>query len=283
MNPMMKNPMEGTPVGQLKAFGLNIYHSARTRSRLRIEPDGNSGFLSIQDGTTFCPPIRYMPREMELLALDYFMYFGRPSLGEMIIDVGGGMGTEMPTYSRMVGPMGQVLALEPHPKSFSILERIIQLNQLENVTAIETAIWSASTEVLLSNNPQSLGVNSVVDDKQLALGTIPVNATTLDQIASAKGIEAVGFLKINIEGAEVHALQGAEKLLGVTESVTVCCHDFVHRLEGGSASMCTKDAAREILLDSGFEIFERGRDRRPPIRDTLYGLRRGRGKVSKRT
>lgn len=219
------------------------------------------------------PPIRFTPKELDQMARDYFLWELDVPSGSTIIDVGVGMGTELPTYSRLVGDSGHVYGFEAHPKSFRIASRLAEMNGLSNVTLTEAAIWNEKGVLQISDDPESLGINSLVEEKLLSASTLPVSAVTLDDWWRGSGVGDVFLLKLNIEGAEKKALDGAEMLLARTANVVVACHDFVANLEGGSAGMRTKDSVRQLLSAHGFTIMGRTNHEHPAIADTLYASR----------
>lgn len=56
------------------------------------------------------------------------------------IDVGANWGLDTLLLSRLVGPTGRVLALEPYPRAFAELQWHIRANRCEDTTLYQ---WSA--------------------------------------------------------------------------------------------------------------------------------------------
>ena len=175
----------------------------------------------------------------------------QPSAGDTIVDVGAGVGEEALMFSRAVGAKGRVICIEPHPQTFRCLEKLVQYNRLENVSAIQQAVGETA-----------LGVTTIEDSARYLsnrstgqLG-IPVLATTLDRIVEQQGLSRIHFLKMNIEGAERFAIRGMEETSKRTEVVCVSCHDFLAD-RGGDANFRTKRGVLEFLRTRGFEIRER--------------------------
>ena len=219
------------------------------------------------------PPIRFTPKELDQMARDYFLWALDVPPGSTIIDVGVGMGTELPTYSRLVGESGHVFGFEAHPKSFCIATELAEMNGLSNVTLTEAAVWNEKAVLQISDDPKSLGINSLVEEKLLSASTLPVSAITLDDWWRGSGVGDVFLLKLNIEGAEQKALEAAEMMLSKTANVVVACHDFVANLEGGSEGMRTKDSVHQLLSALGFSVQGRANHENPAIADTLYASR----------
>lgn len=66
-----------------------------------------------------------------------FQRFLRP--GMVAIDVGANWGLHTLLLSRLVGPTGRVLALEPYPPAFAELQWHIRANRCENTTPVPVA------------------------------------------------------------------------------------------------------------------------------------------------
>jgi FkbM family methyltransferase len=224
-------------------------------------------------GYVTLPPIRHTPQECRRLTHDYFLNSFKPSTGHVIIDVGSGMGTECLEFSRLVGKSGAVYAFEAHPKSAKICSQLISVNKLENCRLFNLALSNKGGHVYISDDPESLGINSIIRENLLDSAKLEVVSTRLDDIFEINELPKVDFIKMNIEGAEVLCLEGASNTLQKTMNVAISCHDFITEYEGGGNEMRTKDAVCRILLAHGFDIIPR-QDHRPYIRDTVYASRR---------
>src|SRR5262245_5196542 len=61
-------------------------------------------------------------------ASDYWFHLYKPQAGDIIVDIGAGRGEDVYAFSQAVGETGHVIAVEPHPESFSILRRFCELH-----------------------------------------------------------------------------------------------------------------------------------------------------------
>ena len=64
---------------------------------------------------------------------DIFTKFFFPKKGNVILDIGSGLGHEMIILSKNVGPKGKVICLEPDSRLFLVLQELVILNKLKNV------------------------------------------------------------------------------------------------------------------------------------------------------
>jgi FkbM family methyltransferase len=208
-----------------------------------------------------------MPRTPEQLEEDTartFFRAYRPRPGDVVVEVGAGIGTEVLVLARLVGPRGRVVSVEAHPESFARLESLCRLNRLSNVTCVHAALVDVPGTVTITDEEQS-AKNTVLGSG----GSIDVPAETLDRLLSRLGIGHVDFLKMNIEGAELLALQGFAAGLSRARHIAVACHD--RRAEKGeSASFRTKEPVRSLLEAHGFRVEDGPTDDLPWLGDYLF-------------
>lgn len=138
--------------------------------------------------------------EPELLRLNTIVPANRAS-----VDVGANIGIYTLALARL---SSQVFSFEPTPETFDTLQRNIELNSLENVKAFRLAISDRAGSVRLYHNPKGSGSNSIA---ARADTYEEVTATTLDE-AISPGIK-IGFMKIDVQGAEEMVLKGAQRIL----------------------------------------------------------------------
>jgi FkbM family methyltransferase len=195
---------------------------------------------------------------------DPFLYDYTPRPGDVVFDVGAGIGAETLVFSRLVGPSGRVVSIEAHPRTFERLERLCRLNRLTNVTPLQVAVADADGELVISDRGDHLR-NTVLDGDGIA-----VPARRIDAIAAELGVKRIDLLKMNIEGAERAALRGLGALVASTRHVCISCHDFLAD-EGGADELRTKAFVREFLLEHGFHVASRDDADEPWTRDYVYG------------
>jgi FkbM family methyltransferase len=208
------------------------------------------------------------PMDEEALAYDLFFQEYTPAEGDIVIDVGAGIGTELVLFSRLVGPEGHVYAIEADPETFGWLERRRDANGLTNVTLVEAAASDAPGELLLSTE----GAHYAHHVATTGTG-LPVKAITLDGLVEDHRLTHVDFLKMNIEGAERMALEGMRDSIGLVRNAAIACHDFLADT-GGDDWMRTKDFVHRFLQRHGFDVVERrADDDRPWARDYVFARR----------
>jgi FkbM family methyltransferase len=139
--------------------------------------------------------------------------------GDIIVDVGAHVGYYTLLFARLVGEKGKVFAFEPDPENFALLMRNIEANEYRNVVAVRKAVSNKSEIAKLFLCPDNTGdhrIHNSCDSRQ----SIEVETTSLDEFFKNK-CSKIDLIKMDIEGAEMLALQGSTKLLEKNESLQI--------------------------------------------------------------
>jgi FkbM family methyltransferase len=208
------------------------------------------------------------PAALTANASDVFLHGYTPRSGDIVFDVGAGIGAETLLFSRLVGPSGHVVSLEAHPRTYQRLSSLCEVNRLTNVTPLQVAAADADAEVTLSDSADHLR-NTILHNSD----GLVVPTRRIDTIARELGITHIDLLKMNIEGAERLAVDGLDGIIDSTKHVCISCHDFLADA-GGPEEMRTKTFVRDWLLARGFRVTTRSDAPDPWTRDYLYGTRR---------
>lgn len=131
--------------------------------------------------------------------------------GQTVIDLGANIGYFTLLFSGLVGSTGHVYAFEPEPENANLLRKNLELNSIKNVTVIQKAVDSKVTTRLLHINKKNRGNHQIFYEGEYR-ETIEVQSTTLDDYFSNQDLK-IDWIKMDIEGAEVEALQGMKNLI----------------------------------------------------------------------
>ncbi|MBI5688080.1 MAG: FkbM family methyltransferase [Verrucomicrobia bacterium] len=127
--------------------------------------------------------------------------------GSVVFDVGAHAGFYTLLASALTGPTGRVFAFEPMPNNIAHLREHLRLNGAANVTVIEKAVADASGVATFT------ACGSNFQGHLLPGGELQVETVSLDELVEQGRLPLPDFVKMDIEGAEVRALNGARKLL----------------------------------------------------------------------
>jgi FkbM family methyltransferase len=136
--------------------------------------------------------------------------------GEFVVDVGANIGMISIRSAKLVGNSGKVISIEPNPKVAPLCKANVQLNGLNNVTVIQTAL--GAHEGTISFNCDPCDDCSRVIEKGAGV-TVPI--TRLDKVLQSEPGREIGLLKVDVEGYEFVVLEGATETLKRTRLIYI--------------------------------------------------------------
>lgn len=126
--------------------------------------------------------------------------------GDVVLDCGGCWGDTALYFANEVGAGGKVFSFEFIPSNIILFKKNVLLNPglSERIVLEESPVWSEPGKLMhvLDNGP-----SSKISLKP-AQNTTTVFTQTIDVLVSKSNLERVDFIKMDIEGAELNALQG---------------------------------------------------------------------------
>jgi FkbM family methyltransferase len=129
---------------------------------------------------------------------------------DVVIDAGACWGEASLKFAHNSSPGGLVYSYEFVPRNLDVFRKNLGLNpQFSNrITIIERAAWSESDKIMnyFDSGPGSR-VNFDQENKDC------VKTLSIDDLVDLEKITRVNFIKMDIEGAELQALQGAIKTI----------------------------------------------------------------------
>lgn len=140
--------------------------------------------------------------------------------GGVVVDAGANIGLAT-LWFRARYPGSRIFAFEPSPGNFRYLQR--NAEGVEDVHVEDCAVGRTDGILTLF-----LGGHNAVHTTTAAAGTGPtvdVKSIALGPYLKAQGVDRISILKLDVEGAEVEALEGLGDLLGRTDVVVGECHE----------------------------------------------------------
>jgi len=133
--------------------------------------------------------------------------------GDYVIDAGACYGDVAFSYAHDAGPSGKVYSIEFMPDNLDIFHKNIALNPelSKRIQILETPIWSKPGVPVYFE--KTYGISTKVSMERMNNDDNVINTSTIDQLVANGTIEKVDFISMDIEGAEVEALKGAENTL----------------------------------------------------------------------
>lgn len=253
----------------LLSLAGTAYLVARRRERCLVFPHGDLWVNRYRSGTVVHPLIGgRSPDELAVKTHDEFLHLFIPRPGDTVVDVGAGVGDETLELSRLVGPGGNVISIEAHPKTCYCLRLNVELNRLRNVEIVQGLITDVAGVARISDLDAHISNSIFLGSTK----SIAVPSMTLDALVSDFHLGDIALLKMNIEGAELRALRGMTNTIRSVRNVAIACHDFVAE-RTNDESHRTLEGVGQFLTAHGFRLSRRASDPRPWVRDTIYGER----------
>ena len=131
--------------------------------------------------------------------------------GSIVFDIGAHVGFYTLLASILVGHKGKVFTFEPLPRNLLYLKQHLKLNHIKNVKLFEAAV-SSSCDFAYFDAPDNNLPKSYLG-KLSTQGKLKVKTFSLDKLLEQGEIVAPTHLKIDVEGAEISVLEGANKIL----------------------------------------------------------------------
>jgi len=176
---------------------------------------------------------------------------------DLFVDIGANVGSYTVLASSAIGARGY--CFEPVPSTYARLMTNIRLNNLEEqVIALNVALGNSRGEIHFSSDQNCM--NHVIADDEITESKIMVNVSTLDEELR----NAPFLMKIDVEGYETPALEGAENTLKNEELCAVIME------LNGSGNRYGYDESKIISMMStyGFETYSY-----EPFERTLINLK----------
>lgn len=176
-----------------------------------------------------------------------------PPRGAVIVDIGAHYGTFSFFFARQAGPRSQIHVFEPVARTYRILARCKAHFGLDHVHLNQMALGSRPARVEMIVPEGFTGLAHVVgpseDPSKQARESIAVD--TLDHYVSTHALEAVHFVKCDVEGFEPEVLRGAEHVLRHHQPVWLMEIEARHLARYGAGV----DEVWETLRGAGYRAF----------------------------
>lgn len=138
-----------------------------------------------------------------------FLKYLKP--GGVFLDIGANLGYYTILGATAVGNRGRVIAYEPDRANFALLEKNLELNQINNVSAFAVAVsdYSGGADMYLS--PDNRGDHRLYDSGD---GREQVAARVVNGGEHLRALTSrVDFIKIDTQGSEFHIVKGLRDII----------------------------------------------------------------------
>jgi len=195
------------PKGPIKEWGKCMYFNWQSKG---VRFGRQNSHYTTQLGPSVLHTTTPLYRMTE--GLQFYTHMYQPQPGDVVLDVGAHHGLVSLYLAPMVAPNGQVWALEPDPLNRDELVKNLQLNPewAQHIQPDAVLLWD-HTGPLTFYERGDVGSSVLYASTRAKATTRP--AITLDDWVQQKGLSRVNFIKMDIEGAELEAIAGAQATL----------------------------------------------------------------------
>jgi FkbM family methyltransferase len=165
--------------------------------------------------------------------------------GDTFLDVGSHYGIFTILASKLVGPAGRVIAVEPHSESLQVLRRNLAANHCKNVEVLNVGFSDTAGPLALAYNANFAVVQSPSDPqstRHVAQGMAGDEALRNAPVPAA--------VKVDVEGHEYAVLCGLKRTLSGGACRRLCLEIHPLLLPSG----VNKDTIMRFIRSCGFNI-----------------------------
>ena len=168
-------------------------------------------------------------------------------------DVGANIGYYSLTAAPLVGKGGAIHAFEPVSRQFAALCANIERNGFCNTTPNRLIVSDSCGEMRIHPGPEEhSGIASIAGVSRADQRAETVPSTTLDQYMRERKLPRIDVVKIDVEGHELHVLQGARQILQTHKPVLLIEVRAQHLERAGA----TREELFSLLRDLNYKPFE---------------------------
>jgi FkbM family methyltransferase len=181
--------------------------------------------------------------------------------GSNVLDIGANIGFYTLLLSDLIGSEGHIHAFEPDATNFKHLAAMAR--HRNNVTLVPKAVSDRSRKLLIYTSPK-LNVDHRTYKVENYKETIVVDGVSIDDYIG--GRFGVDFIKMDIQGYELHALRGMERTIGANPAIVIFSEFWPYGLQQcGTNAKLVYDYIRSLDL----QIWLEEREKLRPVSPTM--------------
>lgn len=242
----LTHPLSRAGVGQFRVvqFGWRLFSRMLVGDVATITLAGVSLQIPTQDAFGMNVLLRgeWETRELHL--------FREQVRSGTIVDVGAHVGLYGLIAAAAMSGRGRVVAFEPAPRNYDLLARNIEANGFRNISAVQKAVSNKVGTLDFYEHPIRSELHSLRPLRASQSPSRSVEVTSLDEFF---GEEQVDLVKMDVEGAEGHVLEGMSGLIRRNPQMRLFTEFNPSFL---SASGTDPEAFIQSLIGNGFSLHE---------------------------
>lgn len=183
----------------------------------------------------------YEPKETQFLN-------SMVGMGSTVFDIGTNVGIMLGVLSKLVGNNGQVIGFEPDAYNYKLALGNIDRNNLRNAKVLNCALGDKEGVLHVFPSLTNFGDHRVYQADTRTVGhEVPVRR--VDDLISIGELPRPDFIKMDVQGYEVHVLEGMLDLLRSSNKMTLLMEYWPHGIKQAGAD---PEKVRAIMSGFGF-------------------------------
>ena len=193
---------------KIKLFFNNLYKPRNTKYEVLKQGD------AIVFKTTFKNDVFLTNQAMYRLIVrnDFYQKFYTVKKDDVVLDAGANMGHLSLVFSKHAGDNGKVYSFEPDKYNIQTLLNNVKLDSSlpNNIIVEDKLLWNTNTFIDFEESG-TVGSSAVWFSGKHAV--VKKETVTIDSWVKSKQLSRLDFIKMDIEGAEIEALDGCVETL----------------------------------------------------------------------
>lgn len=172
--------------------------------------------------------------------------------GGVFIDLGAHEGYFTVLGSKLVGPRGTVIAVEPQSRLHQVIQTNLEANECFNVRLIRCALSGETGKTRIWLAPETnIGSSSLFRQTRYPLPTEAVPTFSLADLIERIGADRCDLMKVDIESSEYEVFMAAGAVLksGIIRNIAIEIHNSMLQSRGLSG-----DRLHHHILEHGYRL-----------------------------
>jgi FkbM family methyltransferase len=167
---------------------------------------------------------------------------------EIFVDIGANTGYYTLNIASKLRE-GKIISIEADPDTFKILEKNCNMNKIYNLEMHNVACSNHEGNIDFFKTDKHSGINSILNQTENNnFNKIKIKSNTLDNILNSR-FKKIDWIKIDVEGAELFVLEGAQETLNYTKHIIIEIHEHILKKNNQTSKQII-----DILEKNNFEI-----------------------------
>lgn len=162
----------------------------------------------IPDGSDYVLPFNLAEQERKI----YGVGNNGPHSGDVVLDCGANVGVTI--REALAAGARKIVGIEPGPENLECLRRNFPKEIASGtVIIVPKGVWDQEDFLTLRVDPTNSAADTFVLNRKGTVDVLKVPLTTIDHLVAELKLDRVDYIKMDIEGSEPKALEGAQQTL----------------------------------------------------------------------